>query len=130
IVKLNREAILNMAKTKKHPGTLRLKGKSWHLTLWVGGKPHYFALGPMTRPDAEEAARREYARLQGAYSRGAGTRTLKPLRMSELFTEFETNVLPDLAPNTQKTYLCTLKKLRAYFVDQLRDPRADHVTRR
>jgi integrase len=110
-------------RAKRHPGTLRLRGQSYWLTLCVGGKRHYFTIPTTDRDVAERFAvdrarelRREQDRLRSGLP---GT-----VRCSALF---ERNELPARARGTQEAYRDSLGPLRTYFVELLGDPTIDRI---
>jgi len=113
-------------RAKRHPGTLRLRGKSYWLTLCVGRQRHYFTIPTTDRAVAEQFAvdrakelRREQDRLRSGLP---GT-----VRCSALFDVFERNELPARAKGTQDAYRDSLGPLRTYFVDTLGDPTIDRI---
>lgn len=119
-------ASMTKRRAKRHPGTLRLRGKSYWLTLCIGGQRHYFTIPTTDRDAAERFAtdrarelRREQDRLRSGLP---GT-----VRCSALFDVFERNELPARAPGTQAAYRDSLGPLRAYFVDTLGDPTIDRI---
>jgi integrase/recombinase XerD len=116
-----------MARTKKHPGTLRLKGESWHLRLAVAGQSHYFTLGAISRQAAEARAWDEFRKIEKAAKRHLeglpGSMVL-----SELLDKYDAERLPLLAPKTQRSYLNSLDRFREFFVDgKLGDPAIDAI---
>lgn len=113
-------------RAKRHPGTLRLRGKSYWLTLCVGGERHYFTIPTTDRDVAERFAldrarelRREQDRLRSGLP--------GIVRCSALFDVFERNELSARAKGTQDAYRDSLGPLRAYFVDTLGDPTIDRI---
>lgn len=50
-----------------------------------------------------------------------------PMRFSKLLARLETKVVPRRAPNTQRTYLHSLKRFRTFFVTKGRGPMAHEI---
>lgn len=117
----------------RHPGTFERRGKGYRFIVRVNGKRH--VLGPkdypelrgeLTENDRIEFATRIYAELQRQAERAA-VGLPGPMRVSQLFDTYEQDQLPRLAAGTRKTYKASLDRFRAFFVDQLGNPRADHI---
>jgi integrase/recombinase XerD len=115
-----------MTKRKRYPGTLQQRGNSFRLHLCVGGVRHYFTIPTADRRGAEAFAiekHRELARQAGRHGHGLPS----ALTCSALFDRFERQELPALAEGTQDAYRDSLKPIRGYFVDEMRDPPIDAV---
>src|SRR5438045_9705778 len=111
---------------KRHPGTLKLRGRTYWLHLSVGGQHHYFTVPTDELRAAEDFAIQKHRELtRQLVRRGHGLPST--IRCSELFDRFERQDLPALAKGTQDAYRDSLKSLRAFFVAELPDPSIDAV---
>lgn len=117
----------------RHPGTFERRGRGYRFIVRVDGKRH--VLGPKDHPELRgelteneriEFATRAFKRLQKLNERAA-VGLPGPMPVSELFDIYEEDQLPRLAPNTQKTYKTSLEHFRAFFVDELGNPRSDKI---
>lgn len=115
-----------MASRKTYPGHIERHGDQWRVTLSVNGTRHRLYLdGDMEEGDIQEAARTEYDRIRSQAQEGdVQGRTV---RSSKLLDELEANILPTLAPGTQRSYRDSLKPIRDYFVDNGQDRRVDRI---
>src|SRR5690242_10070975 len=100
---------------KRHPGTIEKRGKSFRVILYSGGRRHAFTLPSLDRAEAVDFARRkhlELERLTGRERQGLPGR----VSLSILLDRFESERLPLLSPNTQRTYAISLNLFRRFFV--------------
>lgn len=114
------------ANRKSYPGHLAKRGMGWRWEVRVRGQRHRFQFKVSTQEEAEEQAREEYAKLVALARRHDGD-IPAPIRMNELFAEFEKLDMPP-AEGAQDAYRDSLRVLREYFVELRGDPRADRVT--
>jgi integrase/recombinase XerD len=115
-----------------HPGFKVRRGNSWRVVIYIGTTRHQF--GPREWPelrgaaeaDVEEFARARHAELVKQADREA-VGLPGPMAFSRLLAEFDRDQLPRLSANTRRTYATALANFRAFFVDRLKDIRADRV---
>jgi hypothetical protein len=116
-----------MPKHKRYPGSIRQRGDTWQVRLFVAGERHTFTTGG-TRTDAENLATRKTAELEREAQRK--TEGLPDaLSFSALVAEFERDELPTLSAGTQAAYQDSFKVLRAYFAE-LGNPQVHRIGRR
>jgi site-specific recombinase XerD len=116
-----------MPRTKRYPGSIRQRGETWQVRLYVAGEYHTFTTKG-TRTDAENFATTKAAALEAKAQRQRDGRP-DMVRFSALLDDFTTNELPDLSPGTRKSYGDSFKAFRLYFVEQLGDPELDRIRR-
>jgi len=109
-----------MAKRKNYPGTITKVGGSLRFRLYAGGKYHSYNFPGARKGDVIEFAREEYKRLKDQEDSGIFTEIV---RFSELVARFERDHLPTLSVNSQISYPKSLRPLKAFFVDKLKDPK-------
>ncbi len=117
-----------MAKTA--PGSFELRNGSIRWRVMIGGEMHRATFPTTDMNVAKNKAIQEAAKLQSEYeekrARAAAGLDDVPT-MAALFDEFEATIVPTRAPGTRRSYADSLKPLRAYFVDELRNPLCDKV---
>jgi len=84
---------------------MRLSRGRYYLTRYVDGRQKWIPLGG----DYATACSR-YAQFENIDNRG-----LPEKKFSELADRFETDCLPRYKPNSQRSYKCWMKRLRAVF---------------
>lgn len=114
------------ANRKSYPGHLLRRGAGWRWQVRIKGQRHQIRFEVRTKEEAEELAREEYDKLVAIARRHDGN-VPAPIRMSELFAEFEELDMP-AAEGAQDAYRDSLRVFREYFVELRGDPRADRVT--
>ncbi len=108
----------------RHPGSIERRGDSYRIRLCVGGKRHYY-----TRSGTLEEAR-QFAREKDAELRRRVVKGLPgPMQFSELMRRYRDEVLPDLAPHSQRSYGTSLAAFETYFVREGHDLRAHEVSK-
>jgi site-specific recombinase XerD len=116
-----------MAGRKNHPGSIEvLPSGSIRVRLSVAGKVHRFTLKDRTREEARDWAtwkHQELKREAGREQEGLPGR----VPFSHLLERYEETELPGLAPNTQDTYLGSLRFIRRFFVGKRGDPQVDKI---
>jgi integrase len=113
-----------VARRKRHPGHIQYRGGSARVRLCVDGTYHSFTLRTSDHGEAERFATSKYNELSAYARRGE---TPSEMRVNALLTQFEAEVLPTLAPGAAGAYEDSLKPLRTFFVDELRDPRVTDI---
>lgn len=111
----------------RHPGSVRRHGRGFEVRLCVAGTRHSFTLRCEDLREARAWAKKKEAELERQADRHGPDRPTA-VRMSDLLAQFERDELPSKAPGTVGAYGDSLKAIRAYFLDQLGDPRVDRVT--
>lgn len=112
--------------SRKHPGTIERRGDSLRVILYAAGKPYRYTLNTTDLREAREFAKKKDAELERLRMR---VRAGLPARMhfSALLTKFAADRIPQKAPKTQLVYQLSLDAFRAFFVEQMGDPRVDEV---
>lgn len=108
-----------------HPGSIEKRAGSYRVRLCVDGERHYYTLKGYTKEQAEQYAREKDTELRRLSGRGLPG----PMPFSELLTRYRETELPDLSPNSRKTYTTSLDAFESYFVNQGGDPGAHEVTK-
>ncbi|HJQ65577.1 MAG TPA: tyrosine-type recombinase/integrase [Gemmatimonadales bacterium] len=117
-----------MARSKKAPGHFERRGQSWRWRVCVGGKYHRYTVPTADRREAEAWARKKFEELDRHRVRATDGLAVG-VRMGDLLRYFEMEKLPRLAPGTQLAYRDSLKPIRTFFVERLRDPMLERVRR-
>ncbi len=111
---------------RNYPGNFEKRGNTYRWRVCVGGKRHRETFHTTNRKEAEKYARERYRELSEQNERKRdGLRT--GVTVTELFDEFERDILPTLADGTQRAYRDTLKALRLYWVDDAGKLAVDRV---
>jgi integrase len=116
-----------MPRHKRYPGSVRQRGATWQVRLYIAGEYHTFTTRG-TRLDAENFATTKAGELEAKAQR---QREGRPgmVRFSALLDDFTKNEMPDLTPGTRRSYGDSFKAFRLYFVDESADPELDRVRR-
>jgi site-specific recombinase XerD len=115
-----------VGRRKNYAGSIEKRGDSYRIRLCIGGKRHYYTVRTTDRRAAERLAREKYHELERRQDRRAAGLP-GAIRVSALLEQFENEVLPTLAPGTQRSYRDTLKPVRVYFITKSGDPRVDNI---
>jgi integrase len=108
----------------KHPGSIDRHGASWRVRLCVAGQRHTFHLdGSLDQEAVEQQARERHAELHRRNGKGLPG----PMRFSELLRRYRRAELPQLSPNSQRTYGASLHAFETYFVQEGSDPSAHEI---
>ncbi|MEX2528549.1 MAG: tyrosine-type recombinase/integrase [Gemmatimonadota bacterium] len=98
-----------------HPGSIDRHGTEWRIRLCVGGKRHTFKMdGDRPREDVEQEARERDTDLRRRNGKGLPG----PMPFSELLSRYLESEVPQLAPNSKKSYRTSLLAFSTYFVDE------------
>lgn len=112
-------------------GNIEKRGDVYRLRLGVGGRRHRFTFPPGTSIEAVRRFAVEKSRELETEAAKRKKRERRGIRtgahMSELFDVFEGEYLPTLAVGTQGAYRDSLKVIRPFFLEQLRDPTVDAI---
>jgi integrase/recombinase XerD len=102
------------------------RGDSFRVRISVGGTRHTFTVATKSRRAAERFALEKLRELERGHERAAlGLPTAPPV--SELLRLVEAEEFPALARGTREAYADSLKPIRSYFVERLKDPRVDQI---
>jgi len=112
-----------MPRDKNYPGYIEKRGPSHRIELCVDGEYHRKTLSHSTREEAEAEARRWYDELR----QRSGLGLPGPAPFSDLLARYKAAKLPDLAPNTRRTYGYSLDAAETYFVNSAGDPPAHTI---
>ncbi|HUK20581.1 MAG TPA: tyrosine-type recombinase/integrase [Gemmatimonadales bacterium] len=111
---------------RRYPGYIEKHRDRLRVVLRIGGRRYRYTLETANRKEAETFARNKYAELEQQHQRrGAGFPG--PLPCSELLTQFEKEEMPTKSPGCRRSYRCSVKPIRQYFVTELGDPAVDQV---
>lgn len=117
-----------MPRRADHPGSIdkRPSGK-WRVRLSVNGERHSKTLPEgTTREEAEEYASNWHRELSRK-ARRAEMGLPVGETVSGLLERFETDEMPGLTEGTQRSYKDSLKPIKAYFVEELGDPKLEEI---
>ncbi|HLZ46582.1 MAG TPA: tyrosine-type recombinase/integrase [Gemmatimonadales bacterium] len=110
----------------RHPGHIQRRGDRLRVYLCVGGRRHIYTLATTDRKEAQQFAKTKQAELERQVERRRDGYP-GPLRVSELFGEFERDELVTKSPGTQRSYRDSLKPIRYYFEREAHDPTVDRI---
>jgi integrase len=116
-----------MPRHKRYPGSIRQRGATWQVRLYIGGEYHTFTVRG-TRVDAENFATTKAGELEGDVERQQDGMP-DPVTFLELLDEYDTQELPGLTEGTQRSYRGSFDVFRLYFGQECGNPRADKVRR-
>jgi len=115
-----------MARRRTYPGSIDQRGDSFRVRLCVGGQRYSRTLHGVTRTQAERHAREKHRELdQKARRRKNGLPGV--LTLSALLDRYEDEVLGDLRASTQVSYQNSLRPIRQFFTERLRDPALEDI---